>query len=249
MLKSLIKRAINATGYKISKAANQPTDDDLRLGHSMQCGLFRAKDICHSINTIVDVGAASGTWTKLAMKRWPNAKYILVEPLSERTEELTALKNQYQNIEFVSAVAGNSSGKVGFSVANDLDGSGVYGKSAKGTTYREIDSVTIDELVDKHRAPGPYLLKLDTHGFELPIFEGAQQTLKQTELIIVECYGFFVSPHAKLFYELCAYLHEAGFRPVDLVDVVNRRKDGAFWQCDIFFARQNNPVFEDNFYA
>ncbi len=34
-------------------------------------------------------------------------------------------------------------------------------------------AITIDDAVAHHGLVGPYLLKLDTHGFEVPIIEGA----------------------------------------------------------------------------
>ena len=231
------------------KYTSQLPENVIRREHTMQGGLLRAKYWCPEINTVVDVGAAAGSWTRQAIMQWPDAKYLLIEPLAERKETLEALAAQYHNVEVIQAVLGDRKDEITFSVSDDLDGSGVYGQEATNASRRKINMISLDELVEEKDTTAPYLLKLDTHGFEMPIFEGASQALEQTKLIIVESYGFFVSPHAKLFYEICVYLDERGFRPIDIVDVVNRKKDGAFWQCDVFFAPKSLAVFNDNTYA
>jgi hypothetical protein len=38
---------------------------------------------------------------------------------------------------------------------------------------------TIDGLVRRNNLGGPYVLKLDTHGFEVPILEGAHAVLAE----------------------------------------------------------------------
>ncbi|MGA2819844.1 MAG: hypothetical protein ABSF61_04200 [Anaerolineales bacterium] len=47
--------------------------------------------------------------------------------------------------------------------------------------------------------PGPYLLKLGRHGFEVAIFQCAARTLGQVCLLIVETYNFHVTADSLLF--------------------------------------------------
>jgi hypothetical protein len=107
---------------------------------------------------------------------------------------------------------------------------------------------TIDYEVQSRQLEGPYLVKLDTHGFEPEILDGASSTLQQTATLIVEAYNFELRPGVLRFYELCALLAGRGFRPIDLIDPMRRPKDGAFWQVDIVFARSDLPLFEDRTY-
>jgi len=95
---------------------------------------------------------------------------------------------------------------------------------------------------------GPYIIKLDTHGYEVPIIEGSEKTLKETQLLIIECYGFEISPFSLLFWEMCNYLKDKGFRLIDIVDIELRPKDGAFWQCDAFFVPDSSKYFSSNTY-
>jgi hypothetical protein len=103
--------------------------------------------------------------------------------------------------------------------------------------------------VERRSLPAPFGLKLDTHGFELPILAGAQQVLSQANLLVIEVYNFELFPGVLRFHEICRHLEPLGFRPIDLVDPTYRTKDGAFWQCDLFFARDNRPEFASTTYA
>jgi hypothetical protein len=100
--------------------------------------------------------------------------------------------------------------------------------------------------VERLKLQGPFVIKLDTHGYEVPILEGAWRTLRQTHLIIMECYGFRIAQHSLLLWEMCKYLDDKGFGLVDLVDVTRRPTDGAFWQCDSFFAPKSAACFTSN---
>jgi hypothetical protein len=107
----------------------------------------------------------------------------------------------------------------------------------------------IDDLVALHHVAPPYLLKFDTHGFELDILRGATKTLKNTNVIVMECYLFQLSKSSLLFWKMCDYLEPHGFRAFDIVDPLYRPKDEMLWQVDLFFARNEWPNFQDTHYA
>lgn len=242
MIKKLIKSALNKSGYDLVKKNYLAT---LHSGDTMHEGLKRSASLFPNINTVIDVGAAAGTWYDKAHKVWPNADYILFEPLSERSKELESIKNKNSKVSVRLSALGKERSTLKFTVSDDLDGSGFYGKG----NQREVPVESLDEVIKEEKAKGAFALKLDTHGFEIPIFEGAAETLAQTDLIIVEVYGFFIAPGSLLFWQICEYLDKKGFRLYDIVDIMRRAKDRAFWQCDAFFIRKEHPAFTDNQYA
>jgi hypothetical protein len=65
-------------------------------------------------------------------------------------------------------------------------------------------------------------------------------------VLVIEAYNYRISGEALLFWELCAYLAERGFRPVDLVDSMHRPYDDAFWQMDLVFVRSTWAGFAYN---
>ena len=53
---------------------------------------------------------------------------------------------------------------------------------------------------------GPFLIKLDTHGMEVPILNGAKQTLQDASIVILETYIFSIGPESLLFDEMCRHM-------------------------------------------
>jgi FkbM family methyltransferase len=214
------------------------------LANDMLAGINRLQKAGNAPDLIVDLGAAKGSWTHKAIKVWSDALYELVEPIGEQINRIPEDLKENPKVRITEAVAGSAAGKVDLTLTPDLDGSGIYG--GEGENIRNVKVITVDDLIkDK---PGDVLLKLDTHGYELPIFEGAKETLKRTQVVIVEVYGFHVAPTGKLFHEISDYLLKRGFRLYDIVDIMRRAKDQAFWQADAIYLREDHPVFSENSY-
>lgn len=243
-MKKVIKKIVNKMGYDIT-AKEVVKIQPVSTLDKMESAMHRLKTIGVNPNAIIDVGAAAGNWTKLAQKFWPNAKFHLIEPLQEQNKYLIPLKEKFPDSVFIhQGVAGDQLGKIEFTVSADLDGSGVYAKGEG--EVREINVITIDSIFSEKKIRN--LIKLDTHGYEIPILEGAKQILETTDALIIEVYGFYVSPTGPLFHELSDYLLKKGFRLFDIVDVMRRKHDLAFWQADAVYLRADHPIFSNNKY-
>jgi FkbM family methyltransferase len=208
---------------------------------TMECGLQRLRDLGLRPELVVDGGAAKGAWTKLCKKYFPQASYTLVEPLQEQLKEIDP-KMLSRDDQFIDAVLGEKRGVIDFNISEDLDGSGIYGVSEN---KRAVRMIPLADIIGSKSA----LIKLDTHGFEIPILEGIQKSWPFVEAMIIEVYGFHVSPTARLFHEITGYLHEKNYRLYDIVDLSRRAKDGALWQADAIFLKSSNKVFESETYA
>lgn len=239
-LKTLLRKSLETAGYTVIKNGI----GDYSPG-SMNAGLFRLKELGIIPNLVIDIGAAQGTWTMKALEVWKNAQYELIEPLKEQEETLKALKTLYPNIQYHLAVAGENPGEVTLNISNDLDGSGVYGTPSPND--RKVPSVTIDNITLGKK--GPFIIKFDTHGYEVPILKGAKESLSKTDALIIEVYGFRISPTCLVFHEISEYLDKQGFRLFDIVDILRRPKDNTFWQADAIYIRKDHPAFLYNHYA
>jgi FkbM family methyltransferase len=226
-------------GYRINRIVTSG-------GNTMEVGLLRAARRAAGVNTIIDVGASTGSWSEIARKHFPRAQYLLVEANSVHEPGLREFKQRVPNSDYVLAAAGDRVGTLSF------DNSDPFGGVASTTAeagHITVAATTIDHEIAKRSLPGPFAIKLDTHGFEVPILEGAKAALRNTNLLIIEVYNFTLRPGALRFFEMCDYLQPLGFSPIDLCDPLYRPSDGAFWQCDMFFLRNDSTEFKSNDYA
>ena len=198
------------------------------------------------ISTWIDVGASDGSWSLGARRHFPDARFLLFEPLAERQAALDELRLRH-GFEIAPCAAGAAAGELAFSVDEGLDGSGVA-TSPDVATLRTVRVDRVDAVVARTGLPGPYALKLDTHGHEIPVLLGAKALLPDTHLLIIEAYNFQLGPDTLRFHELCAWMEKHGFRCCDLADPMRRPGDGVLWQMDLAFAPINSPAFTRDSY-
>lgn len=237
---TLVKHACRRLGWaEAPAAAPRPI--------SMLAGLYRAAQRGIPVRTVIDIGASNGCWTELARQCYPGADYFLIEAQPTHERALRELKRGNANVDYALVAAGDRNGEIYFDASDPFGGLAMDAPS--GVNCITVPVRTVDSLVAERRLAPPFLMKLDTHGFEVPIFVGAGQTLGATELIIVEAYNFTLTPGCLRFHELCAYLEQRGFRCIDMCDVSRRPKDQCLWQMDLFFARGSRPEFQSSAYA
>ena len=236
MITSFLKRSIltflDLKGFALVNKANNST---------MESAFSRIAARKHVINTVIDVGASDGSWTHSFMRYYPHCEYLLIEAQPVHEAKLQDFCKKYPSAKYILSAAGEGKGIINF------DASDPFGGQASHTAYSanniQVPVITIDEATVSEKMKGPYLLKLDTHGFEVPILKGAKNVLSDTEVIVIECYNFRIAEGSLLFFEMCSHLYNLGFRCIDLVDPMYRQYDNSFWQTDLVFIKENRPEF------
>ncbi len=202
---------------------------------TMSEGLRWLSDNKILIKTVLDVGASNGCWSNACMNFFPEATYVLYEPQPVHRNALDSfVMSCEQTVIPVKKAVGASEGQTLFDASDPFGG--VLATKKTDSTIK-VGLTTIDASISQLQLEGPYLLKLDTHGFEKSILDGASKTLDKTEILVIEAYNYRITDEALLFWELCAYLSDRGFRPIDLVDILHRQYDDSLWQMDLFFIR------------
>jgi len=245
---NVIKKALNfmlsILGYTLVRTGKKK--ERLSEEFSQEGALFRISRNGMEINGVIDVGASDGQWSKMCLKYFPIAKYLLIEANPLHEDSLKDFCGRRSNFTYCLAAAGDDDGEIYF------DDSSLFGGTASHTPLEgssvKVKSKTIDTLVKESNLEPPFIIKLDTHGFEVPIINGAHETLNNTGLVIIESYNFRITKESMKFYELCAYMEKKGFSVIDIADPVHRKKDSAFWQMDLFFIKKNSKIFECNSY-
>ena len=213
---------------------------------TMEAALRRAALREFHINSVIDVGASDGAWTLRAMRVFPDHEYLLIEANSTHTPGLETMCQRFDNVRVVHAAAGDKAGELYFDNTTSLGGAASH-EPLPGP-HAIVNATTIDLEVERAGLQPGYCLKLDTHGFEVPIFLGATRTLEQTQLIIVEAYNFQITDESLRFHQLCGFLEDRGFRVIDMADPGHRPRDLALWQMDLFFARADRQEFRSASY-
>jgi FkbM family methyltransferase len=249
MIRKIIKKALGVIGYSIHKKKSielinqKPKKNNC---FSMQSALERCVERGLEINTVIDVGASDGRWSRACMKSLPDANYLLIEAQSIHKDGLDLFKREFTKGDYVLAAAGSSDGKIYFDNENPFGGLASETKLEQNCI--EVPVVSIDRELERRKLEGPYLLKLDTHGFEVPILEGAKNTIKNASLVIIETYNYKLTGDSLRFWEMCSYMEKLGFVPIEMVDLMLREYDHSFWQMDTFFIPSNNKEFSYNSY-
>jgi FkbM family methyltransferase len=236
MRRKLIRRFLNKRGFTI--APIKPADE----GPTLQAALRRLKRRNIPFQTIIDVGASNGSWSAIALEVFPEPRYLCIEAQTAHEPALKKFVSKHSRIEYVISAAGAEEGKLYFEASDLFGGVASYRPFARNCIV--VPVTTIDLQVRQRGLTPPYLIKLDTHGFEVPILDGAVRTLEQTEALIIEVYNFKSNPPALLFHEMCQHLAAKGFRCIDAFDLLCRPHDQAFWQMDMLFVRADRPEFK-----
>lgn len=246
-MKQLVNGILGIFGLRLTRRTSPSRRQNEK--NNMFQGLRRFHALGIPIHTVIDVGAAAGLWSLRTLEFWPECSFVLFEPLDERRSELERLVQEHTKFFYVPCAAGADAGSVEFRIAPDLDGSGVAASSLSSSQIRSVPVRRLDAEIQRLGVSGPFIIKLDTHGFEMPILEGCSKIMADVELFIIECYGFRIADGSLLLWEMCREMDKLGYALFDLVDVMHRPKDGAFWQCDAFFIRKSNALFNDNRYS
>jgi FkbM family methyltransferase len=205
-----------------------------------EAALRRARARGVEIASIIDIGASDGSWTEMCRRVYPEARAILLDANDVHRASLERYVASRQGVEHKIAAVGPACCDLWFERTPDPFGGRIHSERLK-PEWEPLPGTTIDHEVATRGMRGPYLVKLDTHGFEVPILEGAQETLKNAQLLVVECYPFKIGDGALMFHEFCAWMWERGFMALDITEPLWRARDGCLWQIDIVFSPRSRP--------
>ena len=239
MIKKTVQRILNKFGYQIYK--KKEMEKSKADKNNMLAGLERCFQKRIEIETVIDIGASNGMWSESCLKFYPKASYFLIEAQKEHQFLLDKFKEKYVNVNYKIAADGGRQGFVFFDNSDLFGGLAIEKKDSRNLV--EVPVTTIDIEVCNNSLKPPFLIKLDTHGYELPILEGAKETLKNSNIVIIEVYNFIIADESIRFWEMCAYMDKLGFLPIDLVDVLHRKRDNSLWQFDLIFVKKNRNEF------
>jgi FkbM family methyltransferase len=215
--------------------------------------LQHARSVGFQPGTVIDVGAAQGSFTRECHAIFPKANYLLVEPLEENRPFLIRLAESLHQVTFVIAAATPRAGEIPIHVHSHLDGSSLYaendGEAANGV-LRIVPAVTLDGLLVEHPTPrGPFIIKVDVQGAELDVLRGAKAALKQADYVILETSLFQFFQNGPQIHDVIQFMRERGWVVYDLAGLSYRPLDNALAQMDLAFVKDDCFFRRDHGYA
>jgi FkbM family methyltransferase len=192
---------------------------------------------------VLDVGAAHGDWTKSCQRIFPDAQFMMLEPLPEYGAELSGLVRRGR-IEYIPAAAGRTEDALPLLVPADPGGSSFLAASREDDSYfKRSVTVPVLPLSSLDIPSGSTVLKLDVQGYELEVIAGAAPILNQVEVIIAECSLYHFQQGIPLIHEVIDRVVELGYRMYDAADEV-RWPSGTLAQLDLVFVSGNSQLLE-----
>tara|TARA_B100000953_G_scaffold22209_1_gene18366 strand:- start:155 stop:931 length:777 start_codon:yes stop_codon:yes gene_type:complete len=228
VLKSqVIKRILN-TDYVQLNQVHSHTALNLTLRHFIKNGI--------EINTIYDIGANVGQWTKSLMKAYPKVKFILFEANEGQKKNLQKLPFK----SFFSILSDKEKEVLFFAHGDGGSGDSYFQEDTKfyeKTKPKKVKTLTLDNLVEKEKLSKPDFIKIDTQGSELDILIGAKQTLKVCKFVLLEVPIYRYNLAAPTFEQYIEHMKTIGFTANNVVEVHSHY--GVLTQIDIFFVRND----------
>lgn len=246
LLKKIIKKSLSSVGLEVRRR-------DISYPRSSLLGLLeQARNVGFSPATVIDVGAAYGSFALLCHNVFPDAKYILVEPLEEYKPFMQAATRSISNAEYILAAATAESGEVIINVHPDLVGSSLYLEDEDSNVNgvpRTVRAIALDCLVQDGEANVPFLLKIDVQGAELDVLSGAEEILRGTEYVLLEVSFFEFLSGGPQFYDVVTFMKSRGFVTYDIHGLQYRPLDNALSQIDIAFVKETGLFGKHHYYA
>ncbi len=196
---------------------------------------------------VVDVGASIGIWSFVASKIFPEARYILVDPLMRRYDPTGRqyFLERIPNHEVLEVALSNQPGSATFRVSEDLWGSSLLNPADfRAYDATDVKVKTLDQIARETSIRGRGILKLDVQCAEHLVLEGGKDFLPQVDAIAVELSLVRYDPEARVFLEMLQLLDQLGFRYYDETGGWRSPVDGTLLQKEVIFVRRNILVPE-----
>ena len=251
VLDSITSKVLRLGGIELHRRV--PTSAQGQHRRSSLVGLLeQANSVGLAPATVIDVGAAYGAFALECHNIFPEARYILIEPVQEYKPFLEQVTKSIPRAEHILAAAGGKIAETVINVHPDLVGSSTYlenENSGVNGVPRTVPSITLDSLLADLGMTIPFLLKVDVQGAELDVLSGAEGVLQETEYVLLEVSFFEFFREGPQFHEVVAFMKSAGFFTYDICGLQYRPLDGALSQADMAFVKEKGLFRKHHYYA
>jgi len=191
-------------------------------------------------DTILDIGAYHGNWTRSMKQIYNNSKYYLFEGINY--PEL----NEYNdlNVKYFNVILNDKIDTVDWFQMKNTGDSMFKEKTYHFDNCESIkrETIDLDTLINQNdlfRDSKNIFIKIDCQGAEIPILKGSTSLLSRTDFIILEMplFGQY-NERVPTFLEHIKYMDSIGFVTYDIIE--NHYINQFNMQVDVLFINKNH---------
>lgn len=190
-------------------------------------------------NAIIDIGAAEGVIALKFSQAFPEATIFAYEPIKNTFEVLQYNTGSNPKVIPINRALGNSHEEKIIHIAHRITSSSIFDIEkeienkyfAEQLHYETDEKITVSRLDDEIASTTLVnIIKIDVQGYELEVLKGAGQTLKRTNLVVLEMQNHNLYNKAPKYYELDEHLRNNGFELYDIIPSL--REDHKLYEWD-----------------
>ena len=198
----------------------------------------------YPVNTILDIGANTGQFARIARHWHHDACIVSFEPLADCFAQLSSLSAQLGNHRAVNSALGQETGSCTINRNESTPSSSLLKMESlhsdelpqtSRSWEEEIQVDRLDDVAAKLQFEGPFFVKLDVQGFEREVLLGGQETVKRAHALVMEVSLYSLYEGAPTFDQLYTIMKDLGFDYKGNVDQWVSQRDRRILQCDCLF--------------
>lgn len=248
---TLIHPVATRLGYSKQTKAIKKSNSSYSKNNLLLTFYSILKEINYTPGHIVDVGANHGTWTREALRYFPDAQYTLLEPQHWLRKSLDDILSSNPNVAFHGVGAGKEAGTFKFTIVHREDSCSFRYTEAQaknlGFEQMELPVVTLNDFILDKGLPIPDIIKIDAEGLDLEVLEGASSFFGKTEIFMVEA-GIVNKRIENNLLTVVDYMDKNGYRLFEITDLNRPFKNRVLWLVELVFVKKNGKIDNHIFY-
>jgi len=234
-LETIFHNAIRKTGYDVVKS--KYSKHELEIEQLLTY---------HGVDTVLDVGANKGQYGKYLRIGGYRNQIISFEPLNDAFVKLEELSRKDKFWQVHQMALGDFDGTSEINISGNSVSSSfrninaTHIESAPASKYigkQEIEVHKLDTIYKDFRLENKKIfMKIDTQGFEKNVLSGANESLKNIDMLQLEMSVQPLYDGEDLYYQLSEFLYQKGYRLIKLVRGLTK-DNGELLQFDGVFKR------------
>ena len=235
--KLFINNLLHHFGYQIAKSPFSKRQ--IKSGHFKWLQKF-------GIKTIIDIGANEGQFIDKISKILPGVNIYSFEPLKDSFIKLEKKISDKKNITVFNFALGdeekeNIINRNEYSPSSSLLELTDLHKNAfpitKKVKEERVYIKVLDKIASELELKKKVMIKIDVQGYELNVLRGAENAIKDVDIILIETSFYELYKKQPLFKEIYNFLSDRGFNYYGSLEQLYDGRDGKILQADSIFIR------------